>query len=253
MALKIQYDFLIGSHRIHFFYLKEGGDGSEYAIFPMDSKGFHISTHPGADPHMKDAEGYSERLDLRTLRSINQEELSKEFQQRLESLFYWPKHRADIIAIPGPPGKTWVEGVEDLFRKHEIDLIEYLKLMLGYGTIYKVGYSQRKAFFETTLGRGSIIFDPRERKAGFYCPEVFPDRPLMGIPWDTIALPFLMPEPVTRWERALNNRLQLSMERYFDNHSDDIEAAFEERLQELKEFLEGFCVVRWRSDPAMCR
>jgi hypothetical protein len=100
---------------------------------------------------MRDDRGFKKRLDVAALRSVNWDEAIKEFQPWWESLFYWPSHRADLIAIPGPPGKTWLEGIEGLFQGDETDIIELFKAVLGHGTIYKIGYRDRKAFISPPL------------------------------------------------------------------------------------------------------
>jgi hypothetical protein len=162
---------------------KEGADGSEYVIFPMDKTGFKISKHPFADPHMKDASGFQQRLDLNALRSMNWDEVAKEWEPWWNSLFYWPSHRADLVAIPGPLGKTWFEGVQEAFGQEETDLIGLMKLALGGGTIYKVGYRMRRDFFETTLGRNCVLIDPHEQRFGAYVGGPYPGRPLLGLRW----------------------------------------------------------------------
>src|SRR6266566_9939308 len=161
MPRKSVYYLRFGSRRIRWMIVKEGHDGSQYVIFPMDRTGFKISMHPmGANPHMKDTHGLYQELDLVALRAVNWDEVAaKEFQPWWESLFYWPSHRADLIAIPGPGGKTWFEGFQGLLQDGDFDLIAMLKLVLGNGRIYKVGYGVRRPFFETPIGRGSMVID----------------------------------------------------------------------------------------------
>src|SRR6267143_1006176 len=81
---------------------------------------FKTSNHPYTDPHMGDANGFRHRLDLSALRSMNWDEIAKEWEPWWNSLFYWPSHRADLIAIPGPAGKTWFEGLQQMFGQDEV-------------------------------------------------------------------------------------------------------------------------------------
>ena len=224
---------------------KEGHDGSEYVIFPMDRTGFHISKHPLAAPHMRDDRGFKKRLDLAALRSVNWDEATREFQSWWESRFYWPQHRADLIAIPGPPGKTWLEGIEELFRGNETDIVEVFKAVLGYGTIYKVGYGVRKAFFETSLGRGCMIIDPRNRRFGFYAGQPYPDRPLLGMGWQEGGFSLPLPRALNEWKEALDDRLELAVEQYFESGEEELEAAMFGVLPELQAFVDDFRIVRW--------
>ncbi len=245
MPVKEEYYFRFGRHLIPFIRIKESHGGSQYVIFPMDKRGFRISVHPFSNPHLKDDAGCILRLDLEALRKVDWEKEGESFQAILDSLYYWPSHRADLIAIPGPPGLTWVEGFERLFRDKELDLLAYLKAVLGYGVMYKVGYRHRKAFFETDLGRGCLIADPRERKFGFYA-GICPERPLFGIRWDAGAVPFLMPLPLKRWKETLDNRMELAVEGYFSDHLIDMETALLESSPELIAFVENFRIVRWQ-------
>jgi hypothetical protein len=50
MLLKAAYYLRFGSGRVPWMVIKEGHDGSEYVIFPMDRSGFKISKHPFAAP-----------------------------------------------------------------------------------------------------------------------------------------------------------------------------------------------------------
>jgi len=245
-----------GSHRVPFMVIKEGADGSEYVIFPMDRTGFKISVHPrGKNPHMRDTRTFYQELDLSALHSVNWDEMAaKEFQPWWESRFYWPSHRADLIAIPGPPGKTWVEGFQELFHGDEFDAIEMLKAALGHGTIFKIGYRERKAFFETSLGQGSIIIDPRECRFGFFfAHSPYPDRPLFGLRWDEKGFDFPMPGPLRAWKDALDYRLEVAIEEYVESAEDDLEAGLVEILPELKKFVDDFRVVRWKPEPSSGR
>ena len=250
MPTNSAYHMRFGSRRIPWMIVKEGHDGSQYVIFPMDRTGFKISMHPmGANPHMKDTHGLYQELDLVALRAVNWDEVAaKEFQPWWESLFYWPSHRADLIAIPGPEGKTWLEGVQELFRGDEMDVMELLKMALGYGTIYKVGYRDRIAFFETPLGRGCVIIDPREERFGFYAPGPFPERPLLGMRWKDGGFAFPMPPPLHEWKETLDVRLELATEQYVEDYENELEAAISEVLPEMQAFVDQFRVVRWRPD-----
>lgn len=249
MPTKAVYYFRFGSRRVPWMVIKQGQDGSEYVIFPMDRTGFKISIHPlGANPHMKDSKSFYQELDLDALRSMNQNGMATELQQRWESWFYWPGHRADLIAIPGPEGKTWLEGVEELFHGYEVDFVALLKATLGHGTIYKVGYRDRKAFFGTKLGAGSIVIDSHERRFGFYADGLFPDRPLLGMRWEDGGFSFPMPPPLNVWTEALNARLELATEQYFDDSAAELEAALMEVKPDIEAFMDKFRVVRWKPE-----
>jgi len=226
---------------------KEGTDGSEYVIFPMDDAGFHISKHPFGDPHMGDSSGFRHRLDLSALRSMNWDEIAKEWEPWWNSLFYWPSHRADLIAIPGPPGKTWFEGLQQAFSQEEVDLIKLVKFVLGNGTIYKVGYGARDAFFETHLGRTSAIVDSREERFGAYLGGPYPGRPLMGFHWDEGGSfsPYL-PGPLRSWKETMDVRIERSMEGYFERLESQMEKAVSEVLPEIEAFFEKFKILRWK-------
>ena len=243
--------FRIGSRRFPFMIFKEGADGSEYVIFPMDRTGFKISKHPFADPHLGDASGFRHRLDLSTLRSMNWDEIAKEWEPWWNSLFYWPSHRADLIAIPGTAGKTWFEGIQHVFGQEEIDLIELLKIALGGGTIYKVGYGARNAFFKTALGRNCVIIDAREERFGSYVGGPYPGRPLLGFRWeDGISFPAYLPGPLRRWKETMDIRIAAAMEAYFQDLQNQMEESFLEVLPEIRAFFDKFKVVRWKAvDP----
>jgi len=86
--------FRIGSRRFPFMIFKEGADGSEYVIFPMDRTGRKISKHPFADPQLGDARGFRHGLDLSTLRSMNRDEIAKEWEPWWKSWFYCHSQRA---------------------------------------------------------------------------------------------------------------------------------------------------------------
>ena len=241
--------FRIGSQRVPFMVSKTGADGSEYVIFPMDQTGFHISKHPFADPHMADATGFRHRLDLSALRSTNWDEVVKEWEPWWNSLFYWPSHRADLVAIPGPPGKTWFEGLQEAFAGEEVDLIKLVRFVLGNGTIYKVGYGARNAFFETPLGRSAAIIDTREERFGAYIGGPYPGRPLMGFRWDEGgSFTESLPGPLRSWKQTMDIRIETSINDYFKKLEDQIEEVVAEVLPEVEAFFENFKVVRWKAE-----
>jgi len=240
--------FRIGSQRFPFMIFKEGADGSEYLIFPMDRTGFKISQHPFADPHMGDASGFRHRLDLSALRSMNWTEISKEWEPWWNSLFYWPSHRADLIAIPGPAGKTWFEGLQQTFGQEEIDLIELVKFVFGGGTIYKVGHGARRAFFETEFGQSCVIIDAREERFGSYVGGPYPGRPLLGLRFEEgMSFSRYLPGPLRSWKEIINVRVETSMEAYFEDVQHEVEQALLEVLPELEAFFENFKIVRWKA------
>ncbi len=120
------------------------------------------------------------------------------------------------------------------------------KAVLGYGTIYKVGYGVRRAFFETSLGRGCIIVDPRNRRFGFYAGQPYPDRPLLGMGWQEGGFSLPLPPSLNEWKGALDARLEVAMEQYFEDAQEKLEAAMSEALPELQAFVDDFRIVRWR-------
>jgi len=229
--------------------ITKGADGSEYVIFPMDRTGFKISKHVwDPDPHMRDTAGFYKRLDISALRSVNWDQVAeKEWGPWWESLFYWPSHRADLIAIPGPPGKTWFEGFQGLLQDGDFDLIAMLKLVLGNGRIYKVGYGVRRPFFETPIGRGSMVIDSSEQRFGFYAGQPFADRPLLGLRWEEGGFALPMPTPLLSWKNALDFRLEAVVNQYFEEVAfAEMEAAFLEIEPDITAFVEGFEIVRWK-------
>src|SRR2546426_2820420 len=241
------YYFRIGTRRIPFMYFKEGADGSEYVIFPMDRTGFKISKHPIADPHMKDAGGFYQRLDLSVLRSIKWDEIAKEWEPWWNSLFYWPSHRADLIAIPGPEGKSWFEGLQEAFGQGDMNLIALMKLALGGGTMYKISYGPRKLFFETTLGRNCAIIDPREQRFGAYVGGPYLGLPLLGLRWnEKRTFSALLPGPLQGWKETMDVRIETALDQYLDEAQSEMEAAMVEVLPEIEAFFENFKIVRWR-------
>ena len=228
---------------------KEGADGSEYLIFSMDRTGFKISNHPSAEPHMGDATGFRHRLDLSALRSMNWDEIAKEWEPWWNSLFYWPSHRADLIAIPGPAEKTWFEGLQHMFGQDEVDLIELVKFVFGGGTIYKVGYGTRKPFFETALGRSCVIIDTREERFGAYVGGPYPGRPLLGLRWEEgMSFSRYLPGPLPSWKETMDLRFETSMEEYLEDTQQEVEQALMEVLPGLEAFFENFQVLRWKAE-----
>jgi hypothetical protein len=228
---------------------KEDAEGSEYVIFPMDRTGFKISKHPHADPHLGDSGGFRHRLDLSAMRSMDWDEIAKEWEPWWNSLFYWPSHRADLLAIPGPVGKTWFEGLLQTFGQEEIDLVGLVRFVFGGGTIYKVRYGAREAFFETALGRSCVIIDPRERRFGSYIGGPYPGRPLLGFRWEEgMSFSRFLPGPLRSWTETIDVRIETSMEAYFDDVENQVEQALLEVLPELEAFFENFKVVRWKQE-----
>src|SRR6267378_1300671 len=136
------YYLKFGTRRLRMMRFIEKENGEQMVIFHLHGGGFHITKHPlGANPHMVNKKtGFRRELDLRALRGHDWNADLPGFQRAFESLFYWPAHRADLIAFPGPPGKTWVRAFEDVCKGPDLDIMEYLRLVLGYGTLFKVGY-----------------------------------------------------------------------------------------------------------------
>ncbi len=215
-------------------------------IFHLHGGGFHITKHPWANPHMVNKKtGFRKELDVVALQRIDWDALASEFQVAFEALFYWPTHRADLIAFPGLPGKTWVEGFEEATKGPDLDILKYFRLILSYGTLYKVGYRERKAFFETELGRGSLLWDKKELRVGFWVGSPFPDRPLFGFrPEDgPFALP--MPRPVQEWKAAMDYEMEVGAEEFFEQREEQFEELFEAIAPELEAFVKHFRIVRW--------
>jgi len=135
-----------------------------------------------------------------------------------------------------------------VFGQEEIDLIELLKIALGGGTIYKVGYGARNAFFKTALGRNCVIIDAREERFGSYVGGPYPRRPLLGFRWeDGISFPAYLPGPLRRWKETMDIRIAAAMEAYFQDLQNQMEESFLEVLPEIRAFFEKFKVVRWKA------
>ena len=124
---KAVYSINIGGQRIPFMELKESKKGDEYVLFPLKPHGFHISNHPGVNPHVKDQNGFRQDLDLDLLRNVDWDAEVEKFRQDLEARAYWPGHRADIIAFPGPPGKSYFEALKELGESGDLDLVRYIR------------------------------------------------------------------------------------------------------------------------------
>lgn len=203
---KAVYSMKIGRHRIPFMEFRESKSGDEYVMFPLTPHGFHLSTHPGAHPHMKDLTGFRQDLDLDLLRKVDWEDQAARFGRDLEARAYWPTHRADIVAFPGQRGKTYFEALRDLTETRDFDLVEYLKVVLGGGTIYKVGPKEREAFFKSKVGQGAFLFDKKEGCFAAYLP-IIPGRPLLRFGGKFGTMP-LHPH-LEAWTRSLDSQLDL--------------------------------------------
>lgn len=226
----------------------EKEDGTQIVVFHLHGGGFHITKHPlGANPHIRvPKKALSQELDLAALRGIDWASMEPEFKSAFESKFYWPQHRADLVAIPGPPGKTWHEGVTEVFRGPEIDVIEMFRCVLGYGTLYKVGYGDRNAFFATDLGRGSLIWDKKDRRWAFWVGGPFAAKPLFGLRVDDSPFLFRMPEPLEQWQATMNYEMEIGAEEFFEARAHEFEKDFEAIMPELQEFMQGFKIVKWK-------
>ncbi len=101
------YYLRFGSRRVRMMRLIEKESGDQLLIFHLHGGGFHITKHPFVNPHMVNRKtGFRMELDVEALRAHDWGADLPEFQRAFESLFYWPTHRADLIAFPGPPGRT---------------------------------------------------------------------------------------------------------------------------------------------------
>jgi hypothetical protein len=191
--------------------------------------------------------GFRRELDVTALRAHDWNADLPEVKLAFESLFYWPTHRADLIAFPGPPGKTWIQSFQEIVKGPDLDMMELFRLVLGYGTLYKVGYRERGPFFETDLGRGSMIWDKEEGRVAFWMGAQFPDRPLFGFrPEDG---PFLIPMPRTAqdWKIAMDYEVEVSAEEFFEARQEKFESLFEEIAPELEDFVRRLRIVRWEA------
>lgn len=216
-------------------------------IFHLHGGGFHITKHPLANPHMKVPKtGLRKELDLAELRQIDWDAMMPEFQRAYDSLFYWPMHRADLVAFPGPPGKTWLEGMTAAFQGPDVDFVEMFRVFLGYGVLFKVGYRERHAFFETDLGKGSLLWDKKERRVAFWAGAPFPDRPLFGFRPEDGPFFLPMPKPLQEWKAAMDYEMEIGAEEFFDAREDEFEKLLEEIAPELEEFVHRFRVMRWK-------
>ncbi len=242
---KQAYFLKVGPHRIPFMELKESAKGDQYVVFPMNRRGFHLSAHPKVNPHMKDNTGFRQDLDLQLLRQVDWEAEAQRFKEDLEARAYWPNHRADIIAIPGPRGKSIFEAIRDLTEGGEgnLDTMRYLKVVLGSGTIYKVGPKEREAFFRSKIGRGALLFDKKEECAAVYGP-FFPERPLLrfGGRFGTIRThPHL-----ELWKAYMDANIDLEWEEVTPEYRVKMEEAFEKMAPQMEAFARKLKVVRWK-------
>ena len=241
------YYLKFGTRRLRMMRFIEKENGEQMVIFHLHGGGFHITKHPlGANPHMVNKKtGFRRELDLRALRGHDWNADLPGFQRAFESLFYWPAHRADLIAFPGPPGKTWVRAFEDVCKGPDLDIMEYLRLVLGYGTLFKVGYRDRKKFFDTDLGKGSLIWDKKERRLAFWVGGPFPERPLFSIRPEDGPFFVPMPKPLEEWRAALDYETKIGAEEFFEAREEEFERLAEEIAPELEEFMSRFQVIRW--------
>jgi hypothetical protein len=244
------YYLKLGERRIRMMRTVETERGDQMLIFHLHGGGFHITKHPLANPHMVNKKtGFRKELDVAALQSIDWDAMAPESQRAFESLFYWPAHRADLIAFPGPPGKSWVQGFEEVFKGPDIDIVECVRLVLGNGTLYKVGYRERRAFFATELGRGSLLWDKKEGRVGFWTGSPFPDRPLFGFRPEDGAFALPMPRPAQEWKAAMDFEMEAGAEEFFTQRENQFDELFEEIAPELKEFVRRFRIIRWKQGP----
>src|SRR2546425_703426 len=238
------YYLKFGTQRLRMMRFIEKENGEHIVIFHLHGGGFHITKHPlGANPHMVNKKT--------ALRSHDWDADLPEFQGAFESLFYWPTHQADLIAFPGPPGKTWVKAFEEVCKGPDLDIVEYLRLVLGYGTLFKVGYRERRAFFDTDLGKGSLIWDKKERRMAFWAGGPFPERPLFSIRPEDGPFFVPMPKPLEDWRTALDYETKIGAEQFFEAREEEFESIAEEIAPELQEFVNRFRVVRGMPDPCV--
>lgn len=243
------YYLRFGSRRVRMMQFIEKESGDQFLIFHLHGGGFHITKHPWANPHMINKKtGFRKELDVAALQHIDWEAMAPQFQRAFEALFYWPTHRADLTAFPGPPGKTWVQAFQEVCRGPDLDILEYFRLVLGYGTLYKVGYRERKAFFESEIGRGSLLWDKKERRVGFWTGSPFPDRPLFGFRPEDGAFSLPMPKPAQEWKAAMDYEMEAGAEEFFEQREEQFEEFFQEIAPELKEFVRRFRIVRWKQE-----
>ena len=234
--------FRVGDRRFPFAIHEQMENGDEYLAFPLHGAGLHISFHRGANPHLKDRNATYSRLDLQGLRTTDWESESKGFGKVLESRFYWPEHRADLFAIPGPHGTTLIEALTQQVRDNEFDLVEYFRLLFGSGVWFKVGYRDHRAFFRSKIGKRSLIMDPREECGAIFMP-LYPGKPLLRI---REGEPFPMPAGLQHWKDSLDYHITASWESTPSHHVAELLSELEKELQKLSPMIQRLKLVRWR-------
>ncbi len=242
---KSVYSLKIGAHRIPFMRVKKSERGDEYVIFPLNPRGFHISAHPGADPHMRDLAGFRQNLDLGILRGVDWTAEAENFREDLEMRAYWPVHRGDILAIPGPRGKSYFKALMELAEEGDLDLLRYLKIALGGGTLYKVGPNERERFFRTKTGQRAFLFDKREGCFAVFAPFV-PGRPLLRFGGRFGAI--RMHPQLAAWNSGMDENVDLEWEELTPRHKAQLEVAFRRAVPQIEAFVRGLRIVRWRPD-----
>ena len=237
------YSLNIGGQRIPFMEVKQSKTGDEYVIFPLNPHGFHLSAHPAINPHLKDRTGFRQDLDLDLLRSIDWDAEAETFRQDMEARAYWPNHRADIIAIPGPRGKSYFEALTELAERGDLDIVRYLKAVLGGGTIYKIGPGERDRFFRTKTGQGSFLFDKKEGCFAVYAP-IFPEKPLLrfGGKFGTIR----MHPHLESWKGAMDANVDLEWEELTPKYRAQMEEAFQRVAPQVEAFGRKLRIIRWK-------
>jgi hypothetical protein len=191
--------------------------------------------------------GFRQELDISALRAHDSSADLPRVQQAFDALFYWPVHRANLLAIPGPPGTTWVQRLLEVCRGPDLDVVELVRLVLGYGTMYKVGYRQRAAFFATDLGKDCLIWDKKERRVGFWTGKPFPDRPLLGLRAEDKPFFKLMPTTAQRWSTALDYEIEVGAEEFFESRDEMFEDLLRGVAPELEELVRGLRIIRWEA------
>lgn len=194
---------------------------------------------------MKDVTGFQQEMDLRLLRQVNWDAEAQKLKEDLEARAYWPNHRADIIAFPGPRGKSIFKALEELAdgEKGNLDILRYIKVVLGGGTIYKVGPREREAFFRTKTGKGAFLYDKKEECYAVYAP-FFPEKPLLrfGGRFGTIQ----MHPHLQDWKASMDANIDLEWEEVTPEYREEMEVAFEEIAPQMEALGRKLEVVRWK-------
>jgi hypothetical protein len=243
------YYLKFGPRRVRMMRFIQKESGEQIVVLELHSGGFHLTKHPfGANPHMVNRKtGLRRELDITALRAHDWNADLPQVQQAFDALFYWPVHRADLLAIPGPPGTTWVQRLLEVCKGPDFDVVELVQLVLGYGTIYRVGYRQRAAFFATDLGKGCLIWDKKERRVGFWTGRPFPDRPLFGLRAEDKPFFKLMPPTAQRWSTALDYEIEVGAEEFFESRDEMFEDLLQGVAPELEELVRGLRIIRWEA------